>query len=104
MAEIAPMLAPELDGRGFESVAALRTSASKVVDEVEARLKEKNDLPIAEVLYSLKCLRHAGRDTVKFLETWRPEGAFSLKECQKMLVYLSSEHGKESTIYTKFKA
>jgi len=100
--ELAPVLAPELDGKPFESVAALRASAKKVVDKVEARLKETKDLPLAEVLYSLKCLRHAGRDMSKFLEAWRPEGAFSLKECKKMLEYLSSVY-PESAIYSRFK-
>jgi peptide alpha-N-acetyltransferase len=101
--ELAPVLAPELKGKPFGSVKELRSSASKVVDQVEKRLKEKKDLPLAEVLYSLKCLGHAGRDTVGFLETWRPEGAFSLKECKKMLDYLAAEHKPDSKIYCRFK-
>lgn len=101
--ELAPVLAPELKGKPFGSVSELRSSASKVVDQVEKRLKEKKDLPLAEVLYSLKCLGHAGRDTVRFLETWRPEGAFSLKECKKMLDYLAAEHKPDSKIYCRFK-
>jgi len=105
LTELAPVLAPELKGKPFDSVKSLRASASKVVDKVEKKLKENSkDLSLVEVMYSLKCLKHAGRDTTKFLETWKPDGAFSLKECKKMLIYLSSEHGKESPIYTKFKA
>jgi len=103
MTELAPILAPELNGKPFESVAALRASASKVVDQVEKRLKEKTDLPIAEVLYSLKCLKHAGRDMSKFLETWKPDGATQLKECKKLMIYLSSEYGPESTAYCRFR-
>jgi len=101
--ELASVLAPELDGKPFESVASIRASATKVVDQVEARLKETKGMPLAEVLYSLRCLRHAGRDMSKFLETWRPEGAFSLKECKKMMAYLSFEYKPESSIYNRFK-
>jgi len=102
-AEAAPLLEPQ-QGKPFESIAALRKSASKVVDKVEQRLKENKNLPLAEVLYSLKCLKYAGRDMKQFLEAWRPEGAFSLKECQKLLEYLNSEYGAESKIYERFKA
>merc|ERR1719498_2057659 len=103
MNELAPMLAPELNGKPFASIKALRDAATKAVDQVEKRLKENKELPIIEVLYSLKCLRHAGRDSTKFLENWRPEGAFALKECQKLLAYLGSEYGKESSIYYRLK-
>merc|ERR1719272_2539592 len=96
LTELAPVLAPELKGKPFDSVKSLRASASKVVDKVEKQLKENSkDLSLVAVMYSLKSLKHAGRDTTKFLETWKPDGAFSLKECKKMLIYLSSEHGKE---------
>jgi hypothetical protein len=103
MHELAPLLAPELDGKPFADIAALRASATKVVDKVEARLKENSTMPLIEVLYSLKCLKHAGRDMKSFLEGWRPEGAFALKECQKLSEYLKSEYGADSTIHSKFK-
>jgi peptide alpha-N-acetyltransferase len=101
LSELAPLFAA--DGKPLGSVAALRAAANKIVDKVEARLKEKKDLPIIEVLYSLKCLRHAGRDSTKFLENWRPEGAFALKECQKLLAYLSSQYGPDSKITSRFR-
>jgi len=103
MCELSPVLAPELGGKPFDSVAALRASAKKVVDKVEARLKESKTMPLAEVMYSLKCLKHAGRDNAKFLESWRPEGAFSLKECQKMLDYFRKEYGADSPVCSRFK-
>jgi len=103
MSELAPILAPELGDKPFASVAALRASASKVIDQVEKRLKENKELPTVEVMYSLKCLKHAGRDVGKFLDTWRPEGAFCLKECKKLSAYLSSEFGEESKPYGRFK-
>jgi peptide alpha-N-acetyltransferase len=99
--ELAPVLGSD---KPFDSVKALRASATKFVDQVEKRLKETKDLALAEALYSLKCLKHAGRDTKQFLESWRPEGAFALKECKKMLEYLSAEYGPESSIYSRFKA
>jgi len=101
MNEISPILAPELAGKPFKDVAALRSSASKIVDKVEARLKDTKDLPLVEAMYSLKCLKHAGRDMKKFLESWSPEGAFSLKESHKLLDYLASEYGKDSSIYSR---
>jgi peptide alpha-N-acetyltransferase len=104
MCELSPVLAPELDGKPFDSVATLRASATKIVDKVEKRLKESNTMPLAEVLYSLQCLKHAGRDMKSFLESWKPEGAFSLKECKKLLAYFGKEYGLDSSVYSRFKS
>mmetsp|Transcript_30404 Transcript_30404/g.83776 ORF Transcript_30404/g.83776 Transcript_30404/m.83776 type:complete len:937 (-) Transcript_30404:396-3206(-) len=101
LSELAPVLGAS--GGPFESVTQLRTAATQVVDSVEKRMKETPDLPLIEVLYSLKCLKHAGRDCKEFLATWTPQGAFALKDCNKMLKYLANEHGKESAIWTSFK-
>merc|ERR1711966_650436 len=87
----------------FDSVSALRAAASKVADAVEKRIKESPELPLIEVLYGLRALKHAGRDTKPFLEQWHPRGAFALKECNKMLSYLASEYGKESPVWERFK-
>lgn len=100
-------LAPIVVGPGaspFADVAALRAAATKLVDEVERDLKGNPEMPLIEVLYGLKCLKHAGRDCRAFLENeWRPEGAFAIKECNKMLSYLASEYGKDSAIGERFK-
>merc|ERR1712151_1225314 len=73
----------------FTDVAALRTSCTvKLLDPVEKKLKDCTELPLIEVLYGLKCLKNGGRDSKSFLEQWKPAGAFSLKESQKMLSYL----------------
>jgi len=100
--ELAPVLDAE-SGKSFESVVELRQAATKMVDIVEQRLTDFPDQPVAEVLYSLKCLKHAGRDTAPFLQQWTPKGALSLKECKKMLNYLAGEYGQESSIWTRFK-
>jgi len=100
--ELAPVLG-EPAGTAFADLAALRTAANRFVDSVEKRLKESNTLPIIVVLYSLKCLKHAGRDCKAFLEEFWPEGAFALKECNKLLAYLAAEYGKESEIWLRFK-
>lgn len=103
LSELAPVFNDGKDAKAFDSVASLRKEASKVVDKVESRLKDKKDLSLISVLYSLKTLKHAGRDTTKFLESWRPEGAFSLKEVNKMLDYLRTQHGADSKIFGRFK-
>jgi peptide alpha-N-acetyltransferase len=100
LSELAPILGAE---GPFESVAALRTAATQVVDAVEQRIKTNPELSLIEVLYGLKCLKHAGRDCRTFLESWRPEGAFALKECNKLLSYLASEYGKDSSVWERFK-
>jgi peptide alpha-N-acetyltransferase len=87
----------------FADIAAMRASASSFVDAVQSRLRNDAELPVIEVLYSLKCLKHAGRDCKSLLEDWRPTAAFSLKECYKMLKYLGEEFGEDSTIKAKFK-
>eukprot|EP00928_Gymnodinium_smaydae_P012035 TRINITY_DN14393_c0_g2_i1.p1 TRINITY_DN14393_c0_g2~~TRINITY_DN14393_c0_g2_i1.p1 ORF type:complete len:935 (-),score=227.05 TRINITY_DN14393_c0_g2_i1:167-2971(-) len=102
MREVAPLLGGSTD-KPFDSVKSLRAAASKVIDAVEKRMKETKDLPVIEVLYSLKCLKNAGRDTKAFLEKWRCESVFSVKDCQKMLSYLESEFGKDSSIWQNFK-
>eukprot|EP00408_Alexandrium_pacificum_P024801 CAMPEP_0171194244 /NCGR_PEP_ID=MMETSP0790-20130122/20791_1 /TAXON_ID=2925 /ORGANISM="Alexandrium catenella, Strain OF101" /LENGTH=919 /DNA_ID=CAMNT_0011659439 /DNA_START=85 /DNA_END=2841 /DNA_ORIENTATION=+ len=96
LSELAPVL--KADG-AFENVAALRTAANGIVDAVEQRLKTTSDLPLIEVLYGLKCLKHAGRSTAEFLAGWSPTGAFALKDCGKLLAYLGEEHGKDSAIW-----
>lgn len=110
LSEIAPLLVRKDEGHSpesatpFSSVEALRAAAQKMVDAVESRLKAKADLPLIEVLYSLKCLKHAGRDCKSFLTTWQSESAFSLKECQKLLAFLGQEYGRDSVIWERFKA
>mmetsp|Transcript_90023 Transcript_90023/g.159409 ORF Transcript_90023/g.159409 Transcript_90023/m.159409 type:complete len:927 (+) Transcript_90023:151-2931(+) len=100
LSEVAPVLEAS---EPFKSVEELRAAGTKVVDGVEARLKDCTEMPLAEVMASLKCLKFAGRDMKPFLETWRPEGAFSLKESKKMLEYLKKEYGEESSIFTRYK-
>jgi len=101
LSEMAPVLGVD---KAFGGVADLRVAATKVVDQVEKRVRGTAELPLAEAMYSLKCLRHAGRDLKGFLETeWNPQGAFALKECNKMMGYLSSEYGKDSPLSEKFK-
>lgn len=102
MAEMAVML----NGPGsepFEGVSALRSAAARVVDDVEKRLRSNSELPLIEVLYGVKCLKNASRDITSFLEDWSPLGAFSLKECRKVLSFLESEYGKDSNIWVQFK-
>lgn len=100
LSEVAPVLGAS---EAFENVAALRASATKIIDSVESKLKDEPEMPLAVVMASLKCLKFAGRDMKSFLESWKPEGAFALKECKKMLEYLKKEYGEDSTIYTRFK-
>jgi peptide alpha-N-acetyltransferase len=101
LAEMATLLG---EAKPFKDVKAVRAAASKkVVDPMEKRLKEQSDLPLIEVLYGLKCLKNAGRDCKGFLEKWKPTGAFSLKECNKMLAYLDAGYGKDSKIWLAFK-
>merc|ERR1712032_734528 len=88
----------------LKDVVALRVMATEVVDYVEKRLKETPELPVVEVMYALKCLKHAGRDMNSWLEAWHPQGAFAVKECNKMLKYLEEEYGKESKAWERFKA
>jgi len=101
-------MAPIVGARGdppLASVAELRAKALKIVDQVEQRIKSNQELPLVEVMYGLKCLKNAGRDFKGFLaKDWQPKGAVALKECNKMLSYLSSEYGSDSEIYGKYKA
>mmetsp|Transcript_72056 Transcript_72056/g.166940 ORF Transcript_72056/g.166940 Transcript_72056/m.166940 type:complete len:934 (-) Transcript_72056:402-3203(-) len=106
LTELAPVL-QATDGP-FKTVAELRVAATRMVDSVEQRIKTQAQLPLIEVLYGLKCLKHAGRDIKAFLEErWTPngapDGAFALKDSNKMLKYLAEEYGKDSTIWTCFK-
>jgi len=98
LSEVAPLLGK--DG-AFSGVDALRAEAGKVADALEKRIKEQS-VPLIEVLYSLRALKNAGRDAKPFLEQWHPQGAFALKECKKMLSYLSGEYGKDSPVCKKF--
>jgi len=101
LAQMAPLLGAE---KAFASMAEMKAAANKVVDQVDRRLRGTPELPLVEAMYSLKCLKHAGRDVTSFLEKeWNPQGAFALKECNKMLSYLSSEYGKDSPLSEKFK-
>mmetsp|Transcript_10321 Transcript_10321/g.26713 ORF Transcript_10321/g.26713 Transcript_10321/m.26713 type:complete len:936 (+) Transcript_10321:91-2898(+) len=101
LSEIAPVFG---ETSAFGSVAALRTAASKVVDQVEQRLKSTPEMPVIEAMYSMKCLKHAGKNVKDLLEKeWQPTGSFSLKECEKMLSYLSAEFGKDSAALDRFK-
>lgn len=106
LADVAPLLVlpgGNVDGAGaFGSLAELRATASKLVDVVEQRLKDDAGLHLIEAFYFLKCLKHAGRDCVTFLEQWQPKATFALKECRKILAYFASEYGKESKIYERF--
>mmetsp|Transcript_60793 Transcript_60793/g.144847 ORF Transcript_60793/g.144847 Transcript_60793/m.144847 type:complete len:936 (-) Transcript_60793:39-2846(-) len=103
MSEVGPILG-EKEGSTISGVPAMRALASKIVDRVEQRLKAEPALPVAEVMASLKCMKHAGRDCKTFLSSWTPQGAVALKECRKMLAYLSGEYGVDSPAYTRFKA
>eukprot|EP00448_Togula_jolla_P003092 CAMPEP_0170598526 /NCGR_PEP_ID=MMETSP0224-20130122/16298_1 /TAXON_ID=285029 /ORGANISM="Togula jolla, Strain CCCM 725" /LENGTH=911 /DNA_ID=CAMNT_0010923091 /DNA_START=175 /DNA_END=2907 /DNA_ORIENTATION=+ len=96
MSELATILGEK---EAFANPAAVRKAATKVVDQVEKRLRDTPDLMLIEVLYGLKTLKNAGRDCTAFLKEWCPQGAFALKECQKMLSYLATEYGKESVIW-----
>jgi len=100
LSELAPIFGVE---QPFENVAALRTKAAELVDAVERRIKDSPELSLIETFYGIKCLKHAGRDCKPFLESWSPQGAFSLKECEKMLKYLGQEYGKDSSVYERFK-
>mmetsp|Transcript_19552 Transcript_19552/g.54160 ORF Transcript_19552/g.54160 Transcript_19552/m.54160 type:complete len:917 (-) Transcript_19552:147-2897(-) len=100
LSEVAPLVGKDGPLGGVE---ALRAAAGEVADALEKRIKAEAGLPLIEVLYSLRALKNAGRDTKPLLEQWRPEGAFALKECTKMLSYLGGEFGKDSTAYEKFK-
>lgn len=102
LSELAPVLGAD-NGAAFESVAALRAAASRVVDSLEQRLRETPELPLIEVLYGLQALKNAGRDCRGFLESWKPPGAFALKDCNKMIKYLADEYGKDSPIWLRFK-
>merc|ERR1712194_803199 len=62
------------------------------------------ELPMAEALYSLKCVKNAGRDLKAFLEKdYQPAGALSVKECDKLKNYLCKEYGNDSAVAEKFK-
>merc|ERR1719356_1610832 len=45
----------------------------------------------------------ASRQGKLLLEQWHPQGAFALKECNKMLSYLAGEYGKDSPVWERFK-
>merc|ERR1712167_185593 len=100
LSELAPIFGLE---QPFENLAAVRMKATELVEAGERRIKGAPELPLIEILYGIKCLRHAGRDCKAFLEEWPPQGAFALKECEKMLKYFAQEYGKESSIYGRFK-
>lgn len=102
LSELAPVLGADSEGP-FESVAALRAAATCVMDSVDRRIRESPELPLIEVLYSLKALKHAGRDCKGFLEKWNPQSAFALKDCNKVLKYIGKEYGKDSSIWENFK-
>jgi len=96
-------IAPVFNEKAFSNVAALRKACTtKVVDAVEKKIQKTPELPVIEVLYGVKCLKHAGRDCKKLLEQWEPKGAFALKECRKMLEYVEAEYGKDAAGYVKF--
>jgi len=101
---VLPEIAVILGGEGatpFTSVTQMREAASKVVDQVEARIKGASDIFLVEVLYGLKCLKAAGRDRAALLEAWKPQGVMCLKESRKLLAYLEKEFGKDSPAWTK---
>jgi len=92
------------DCDAFEDVRSLREAATKIIDVVEARLRNESDRPLAEILASLKCLKNAGRDCTSILQAWSHQGAASLKEWIKLINYIATEWGKESTIWERFRA
>jgi len=99
-------IAPILKGEGaapFASVADLRKVATEFVNKVEQRIKA-DGIPVAEVHYGLKCLKSAGRNGKAFCEAWNPQGVICLKESKKLLSYLASEFGKDSSACQKFQA
>jgi len=103
---ILAQMSPIVGARGdapLNDVAALRAKATKLVDQVESRVRESPEMPLVEVMYYLQCLKHAGRDCKSFLEgEWQPKGAVALKECNKMAKYLEGEYGQDSAIFEKF--
>lgn len=101
-AELAPILLGDENAAAFKGVDDLRKAASQVIDRVEKRLKGTETVPIVEVHYGLKCLKNAGRDCVSFLGAWSPQGVMCIKESKKLLAYLASEYGKDSTAYGRF--
>lgn len=102
LAEMAPVLG-STEGEPFKNINDLRAAATKVVELVEDRMKSTPALPVIEVLYSLKCLKFAGRENTWFLEQWAPQGALALKECNKMLSHLATEYGKDAPVWERFK-
>jgi len=105
--EMVPVLSgnfEDADRKPFSDLKEMRAACTKIVDDVEKRLKATSDLPLIEVLAGLKCLKNAGKSREAFLEKWEPTGAFSLKESKKMLKYLSDEFGADSNITKRFKS
>jgi peptide alpha-N-acetyltransferase len=98
--EIAPVLSCE----NLANIADIKVKASPIIDKVVSRMKGTHSLPVVEVLAGIKCMKHAGRDPKVFLSSWRPEGAFCLKDCKKMLHYLTEEFGADSDVRNTFKA
>jgi len=88
----------------FEDVRSLREAAEKTIDVVEARLRNGFQMPLAEILASLKCLKNAGRDCKGILQAWSHQGPASLKEWIKLMNYIATEWGKEPTIWERFRA
>jgi len=100
LSELAPVLGAS---EPFESFEALRTAATSFVDRVEQRLRNTKDVPLIEVLYGMKCLKHAGRDHKAFMESWSSDVPFALKDGEKMLKYMTAEFGTDSPIWQRFK-
>jgi hypothetical protein len=98
--ELAPVLGCEALGK----VADIKAKAAPIIDKVVSRMESTPTLAVVEVLAGVKCMKYAGRDAKAFLGKWSPEGAFCLKDCQKMLNYLTEEFGATSDVRNKFKA
>eukprot|EP00929_Paragymnodinium_shiwhaense_P035793 TRINITY_DN19285_c0_g1_i1.p2 TRINITY_DN19285_c0_g1~~TRINITY_DN19285_c0_g1_i1.p2 ORF type:complete len:985 (+),score=300.16 TRINITY_DN19285_c0_g1_i1:157-2955(+) len=101
MSEIATLFG---ESKPFADMKALRQAATKkLVEPLEKRLKSDAEMPVIEVMYSLKTLKHAGRDGQALVKAWTPKCAFSLKEANKMLDYLAAEFGASSEVLKRFR-
>jgi len=100
LSELAPVFGASAP---FETFEALRTAAASFVDRVEQRLRNTPDVPLIEVLYGMKCLKHAGKEYKAFMESWSSDVPFALKDGEKMLKYLAAELGTDSAIWQRFK-
>lgn len=84
----------------LRTLASLRTEAAKWMDSVEARLR--SGCRLNESVQYFEGLVHAGReDRIKaYVEKIEVTVAFPLKECQKMLDFLTGHAALQGTVET----